>query len=246
MTQSVKLGAAERIILAVDTAQARDADRLTGIAQDSGARYVKFGLQALFALGLRDCAALAEGHGLEWVADAKLHDIPKTVASAVDNFADLGYPPFGITIHTSAGEAAMKLAQQRAGTIKMLGVTVLTSIQNGESLRIFRASAQTKALELAYDAARAGLKGVVASPLEIGAIKSDDQTQHLFAMIPSTRSFGVSHGDQERVATPGEAIRNGADLLVIGRQITGAENPTVAYASLVSEIDDALALGPLA
>jgi orotidine-5'-phosphate decarboxylase len=93
---------------------------------------------------------------------------------------------------------------------------------------------------LAHDAVRGTIKGIVASPREVGAIKSDPFTSNLFAMIPGTRSAGAESHDQANVDTPAAAIADGADLLVIGRQITKAENPAKAYESLVVEIEGAL------
>jgi orotidine-5'-phosphate decarboxylase len=80
------------------------------------------------------------------------------------------------------------------------------------------------------------LAGVVSSPLEVGMIKGDPETQDLFAMIPGTRSASADHGDQARVTTPAVAIQDGADLLVIGRQISQAENPAAAFEAVVAEI----------
>jgi orotidine-5'-phosphate decarboxylase len=258
----IQLSARERIILSIDTSGREDAERLAAVAQQAGARLVKMGLELSSATSWSYCSELAERHGLGWVADAKLDDIPHTVAGkgtqdsggTVKNIAGLAHPPFGITIHTTAGLEAMRKAQQVAGDVKMLGVTVLTSISDEECYAMYgpvfdpeqppsahRMSAFRRAtvMRLARSAARAGLAGFVSSPLEVSMIKSDPETQGLFAMIPGTRSEGVDHGDQSRVATPGEAIEDGADLLVIGRQITQAENPAAAYQALVTEIEAA-------
>ena len=235
-----ELSARERIILSVDTSNEAQAEKLARVAQQSGARFIKMGLELSTARSWDYCAELAARHGLDWVADAKIDDIPKTVEAAVRNIAALSHPPFGITMHTTAGEQAMRAAQEAAGNIKMLGVTVLTSITDDEAERLFGAAADTKVPELARIAAAAGIGGIVCSPLEVGAIKGDPATAGLFAMIPGTRSENADHGDQARVTTPAAAIRDGADLLVIGRQITQAEDPALAYAQLVAEIEGAM------
>ncbi len=240
-----ELPAAERIILAIDTSTEKDAERLASVAQEAGARFVKLGLELSSATSWQYTSDLAARHELDWVADAKLNDIPNTVAGAVRNISDLEHPPFGITVHTSSGLEAMRIAQKEAGDIKILGVTVLTSIKSeteeGEELsegeRLFHVPVPQKVMELATDAARSGVKGVVCSPLEVGMIKSDPETKHLFAMIPSARSATADVQDQARVGTPGAAINDGADLLVIGRQIAKAEDPTAAYEALVAEIE---------
>jgi orotidine-5'-phosphate decarboxylase len=243
-----ELPAAERIILAIDTSHEADAVRLATVAQEAGARFVKLGLELSSATDWRYCSELAAAYDLDWVADAKLHDIPSTVLGAVRNIKGVEHPPFGITMHATAGSEAMRLAQEEAGEIKMLGVTILTSIkakpEEGEELsegeRMYHVPVSQKVMELARDAVRAGVLGVVASPLEVGMIKRDPETSGLFAMIPGTRSADAEVQDQARVGTPGAAIRDGADLLVIGRQITQAKDPAAAYDALVGEIEAAL------
>lgn len=246
-----ELSPAERIILAVDASKEEDAERLVGIAQQAGARFVKLGLELSSATSWHYCSDLAAEHDLDWVADAKLDDIPNTVVNAVKNIKNLPHPPFGITMHTTAGFEAMRQAQEEAGDIKMLGVTVLTSIKDkpdkekGETVsegeRMFHVPVQQKVMELAFDAENAGLLGIVAGPQEVGLIKSNVQTSKLFAMIPGTRSATAEVQDQARVGTPAAAIRDGADLLVIGRQIAKAEDPAEAFESLVAEITEASA-----
>jgi orotidine-5'-phosphate decarboxylase len=230
------LSARERIILAIDTSRREEAEMLAATAEQAGARFVKMGLELSSAESWLYCSQLAARHGLEWVADAKLDDIPHTVVGAIRNISGLAHPPFGITMHTTAGMEAMRAAQEAAGPIKMLGVTVLTSLKDDEAQRLYGVPARQKVMALARDAAAAGLAGIVSSPLEVGMIKSDPQTQNLFAMIPGTRSASAAPGDQARVGTPIAAIKDGADLLVIGRQITHAENPALAYEALVAEI----------
>lgn len=238
----------ERIILAVDTSDPGRASRLVGVAKDAGAKYVKMGLQLGGAIGWPRCSELAAGSGVGWVADAKLCDIPKTVSETVKNFGRLDHPPFGITMHVTSGRESMRQAQKAADRIRMLGVTVLTSIPEAETGEIFydlpddydygagNPLTEAKVAKLARIAVESGLEGLVCSPLEVGAVKADPETRHLFAMVPSTRSPGVSGHDQSRKATPAEAIRDGADLLVIGRQITEAADPASAYSNLVEEI----------
>ena len=241
----------ERIILAIDTSESEHAAGLIRIARDSGALYVKMGLELASATSWRHCSELASDTGVDWVADAKLCDISNTVAKTVSNISNLAHPPFGITMHVSSGREAMRVAQEEAGRIKMLGVTVLTSLTSEDVREIFYDNPATRAeagasglvpekvLRLAKIAVEAGLKGLVCSPQEVGAIKSDPATASLFTMIPGTRSIGVDSHDQSRRTTPAEAIRDGADLLVIGRQIIKAADPALAYSSLVEELPPA-------
>lgn len=234
-----ELSARERIILAIDTSDSAEAIRLTKIAKKAGARFVKLGLEISSATSWQFCSSLAADNELDWVADAKLHDIPNTVKNTVRNIRKTAHPPFGITIHTLSGREALKVAQEEAGTIKMLGVTILTSIDAEESAQQFHEDVPNTVMHLARKAVDAGVAGLVCSPLEVGLVKATPETAGLFTMIPGTRSVTAETADQVRVSTPAEAIRNRADLLVIGRQVTGDPEPVTAYEAVVAEVEGA-------
>jgi orotidine-5'-phosphate decarboxylase len=231
----------EKVILAIDTSDKSEAEKLATLAHDAGALYVKLGTEIQSATSWEYCSELARANGLGWVADAKLDDIPNTVAQTVKNIATLSHPPFGITMHTTAGVDSMRAAQKAAGEVKVLGVTILTSISEEEARKIYNIpesmTVGEKVLELAEKAAISGLMGVVASPKEVGMIKKNPKTKNLFAMIPGSRSVSADSNDQARSDTPAATIKNGADLLVIGRQITQADNPAEAYNQLLKEIE---------
>ncbi len=127
----------ERIILAVDTSEESQARHLIQVAKGAGAQYVKMGLELGSAIGWRLCSELAAEAGVDWVADAKLCDIPNTVVQTVRNLIQYDHPPFAITMHVTSGREAMRQAQEVAGGIKMLGVTVLTSSSEGEVKEMF-------------------------------------------------------------------------------------------------------------
>lgn len=232
----------ERIILAIDTSDEERARDLAQVAQDISPRgsKVKFGLELSSSKSWEFCSNLANEYGLEWVADAKLDDIPSTVAGAVKNLRHLEWPPFAITMHTTAGTESMRAAQEEAESVKILGVTVLTSLNETESKRIFGLNRSAAVLYLAHTAFESGLSGVVASAKELNVLKRDANTRSLFTMIPGTRSLGADSHDQNNVTTPAEAIRDGADTLVIGRQISQAEDPIKAYRDLITEIEGAI------
>jgi orotidine-5'-phosphate decarboxylase len=228
--------AAEHIILAIDTSDIEKADQLARIARDAGSLYVKFGLDLSSATSWRDCSDLAARLGLGWVADAKLDDIPNTVVSAVGNLTRLQHPPMGITIHTNAGVEAMYRAQQEAGSIRMLGVTALTSLSDNDCLKLHGRPRREVVRQRSLYAVEAELAGIVASPREVAMIKDDPDTRHLYAMIPGIRPAGVDALDQSAIGTPGAAILAGADLLVIGRPITEAPDPAQAFADIAAEM----------
>ncbi|MEI6850715.1 MAG: orotidine-5'-phosphate decarboxylase [Candidatus Saccharibacteria bacterium] len=239
-----ELSSRERIILAIDTSQPDEAERLAKIAKAAGARFVKLGLELSSATSWKYCSDLAAENGLDWVADAKIDDIPNTVRNTVGNIRKLDHPPFGITIHTTAGIEAMRAAQEEANKndkiIKMLGVTVLTSVKDEEAREIYHVSASQEVLELAFRAVDAGIEGIVCSPMEVGMVKNNPKTRNLFAMIPGSRMTGAETHDQNRPKTPAETIKAGADLLVIGRPITDDKQPDRAFEAHVVEIESEL------
>ena len=230
----------ERIVLALDTSSEERAEKLIEMAASAGGQFVKLGLELASATSWRYCSRLAAAHGLDWVADSKLDDIPNTVVATVENLSNLDHPPVAITIHTSVGLEAMRQAQARAETIKMLGVTVLTSISAAESEAIYGRRPSEAVMILAEMAVDAGLKGIVASPKEVATIKQNQKTETLFAMIPGVRSATAGVQDQVRVSTPAATIKAGADLIVIGRQVTQAKDPRQAYKDVSAEVRSAL------
>lgn len=255
-----ELGAANRLVLAIDTSDGTRARQLAEIASDAGALLIKEGLELMTApeLGPEFCSRNAEETGLDWVADAKLADIPTTTARAVANIAKLPHPPVAITIQTSSGVESMRAAQETAGEhgIVMLGVTELTTVTE-EELRavyetMFAAVGVHKVPEgislrklvvhaRALNAARAGVKGLVASSQELrDPLGTDPKLSTMLTMIPGTRSTGEATHDQQNVGTPYQALVDGATLLVIGRQVTASENPSLAFSLLVDETNAGL------
>lgn len=168
-------------------------------------------------------------------ADAKLHDIPNTVANGVRALDAAGADL--ITVHASGGHNMLQAAAQAATHAKILAVTVLTSIADVDCEYVFGRTASQTVQLLATLAARAGVPGIVCSPKELEMLNTDDSTKALFKVIPGIRpTWHGKSDDQQRTATPAEAIKNGADLLVIGRPITHAENPREAAERINSEL----------
>jgi orotidine-5'-phosphate decarboxylase len=181
--------------------------------------------------------------------DLKYHDIPNTVAGAVT--AAAGLPGIGLlNVHASGGLEMMRAAAKaladaapKAPGAKLLAVTILTSL-NRAALRQsgFNGTPAARALALARLAKKAGIDGVVASPLEIKAIRRACGKDFLI-VVPGVRprqEGAVRRDDQARVATPAEAIHAGADYLVIGRPITAAPNPRSAAQAIVAEMAGAI------
>ncbi len=174
--------------------------------------------------------------------DLKFHDIPNTVAGAVAAASRLPNIRL-LTVHTSGDVAMMRAAREAVGGTKnrpaLLGVTVLTSLDAPALRRVgIAGSPQSRAVALARLAKKAGLDGVVASAREAGAIRRACGTKFLI-VVPGVRRSSAARNDQARVATPSEAIRAGADFLVVGRPITAAPNPRRAALEIVEEIASA-------
>lgn len=220
----------DRLVVAVD-ASSRDeilrlADSLHGVAG-----VLKIGLQAFVANGpgiVRELVAREEKVFL----DLKIHDIPNTAGHAIAEAASLG--AFMATVHTAGGGAMLRACRQDA--LLVLGVTVLTSLAQDDLAEIgLDGTAVANAVRLARLAQRSGLRGVVASPLEIEPIRAACGAD-LVIVTPGIRPAGTDAGDQRRTMTPREAMRAGADYLVVGRPITGAADPREAASRVAEEM----------
>ena len=174
--------------------------------------------------------------GAKIFLDLKCHDIPHQVEGAVRSLAGLGVGL--ITVHTSGGPAMLEAAARGAAQsdTKVLGVTVLTSLDDKDLVAIGATSAAAALVkQRALLAREAGLDGVVASPLEAEAIRS--LIPDGFEIVtPGIRPVGSAAGDQRRISTPGDAILAGASRLVVGRPITQATSPGDASSAILTEI----------
>jgi orotidine-5'-phosphate decarboxylase len=231
----------ERLIVALDYpslsqahAMARQLEGLAG--------HFKIGSQLFTAEGPRALEKLARLGGI--FLDLKFHDIPHTVAGAVTAAADLPGVRF-LDVHTLGGLEMMRGAVEaiaaRRSRPRLLGVTILTSHDERSLQRVGLSGApEVNALRLAKLARQAGVDGVVASAREVRRIRRSCGEQFLL-VVPGIRPAASGKQDQVRVATPGDAIRAGADYLVVGRPITAAPAPAAAAAAIVAEIGQALA-----
>ena len=176
--------------------------------------------------------------GFEVFLDLKFHDIPNTVAAAVRAAAELGV--WMVNVHASGGrrmmEAAADSLQSFATRPKLIGVTVLTSMSDEDLAELGCAeSAQQRVMRLAALAADSGLDGVVCSAREAAMLRRS-LGRDFCLVTPGIRLAGDAAGDQRRVLTPADAIAEGADYLVIGRSITGAEDPLAALERVHAEL----------
>ena len=201
--------------------------------------WVKIGMEFFYAHGLRGYAAVAEA-GLPVFLDLKLHDIPNTVASAMKALMRIEPIPAIVNLHATGGFDMMKAAADAvAGQSKLIAVTILTSLSDDDIWAAGFETAkntETHARALAELSKRAGLDGVVCSPHDLTGIRHDLGRDFL-TVVPGIRPADAATQDQKRVATPQAALAAGADILVIGRAITGAADPARAAQDILAGRD---------
>ena len=231
-----------QLIVALDVENLAAANELITILSDE-IKWFKIGKQLFTAVGPASVKLLREAEKAIFL-DLKFHDIPNTVAGAVTSGTSVGANM--INLHASGGlemmRAAAEAAEKQASELgvpkpTLLGVTVLTSVDEGNFQRDFgtQRKLESQVAYLAELSKQAGLDGVVASPLEIELIRKvcgDD----FVILTPGVRPVWAASNDQQRVMTPAEAINAGADYIVVGRPITAAENPREAARTILQEI----------
>jgi len=222
----------ERLIVALDRSER---DEILSLADSLGEAVgmFKIGLQAFVTNGpsiVREVASRGQVF-----LDLKLHDIPNTASIAAAEGAALGVAL--LTIHASGGVAMMQACRaSAAASTRLLGVTILTSLQTEDLAQIgLEGDPVRNAVRLAGLASIAGLDGVVASPLEIEAIR-DAYGEDLLVVVPGIRGSGEPAGDQRRTMSAADAVSRGASYIVVGRPITAASDPRAAALRLVDEI----------
>jgi orotidine-5'-phosphate decarboxylase len=195
---------------------------------------LKVGLELYLRYGPDAVASVRGASGVEIFLDLKLHDIPATVAGAARAVARLR--PALLTVHAAAGPAAIRAAAEAVPDTRIVAVTVLTSLGEGDLSRIgLGGPVSDAARRLAALAVESGARGLVCSPREVAEIRAEVGDDVLL-ITPGVRPAGAAVNDQARVATPEEALRSGADLLVIGRPITGAADPGAAAATVAAAL----------
>jgi orotidine-5'-phosphate decarboxylase len=204
-------------------------------------RWIKIGLQMFTAYGPDYVKAVAD-EGFNIFLDLKLHDIPNTVAKAVESLAPL---PIGmLTLHTSGGREMMSYARKAQLASKpdllLLGVTVLTSMDaSGLSELGVSVSPEAQVSRLGQLASDAGLTGLVCSPLEVGMLRKQ-LPAGIQLVTPGIRPAGEAGGDdQKRIMTPADAARAGSSYIVVGRPILKAKDPVAATRAILADLASA-------
>jgi orotidine-5'-phosphate decarboxylase len=227
----------DRLIVALDIPEASDARRLVQTIGDSAVFY-KVGMELAYGGGLGLVPELVSA-GKQVFLDLKLHDIPNTVERASAQAAKLGAK--FLTVHAYPQTMRAAVAGAKGSGLQILAVTVLTSYDDAD---LFEAGYRFGVVETvrrrAEQALELGVDGLVASAAEAATVRQIVGAE-LVLVTPGIRPAGATAGDQKRVATPAEAIRNGADYLVVGRPVTQAPDPRAAAEAVVGEIKAALA-----
>ena len=226
----------ERLIVALDVSSAAAAQKIVAAVGDSALTY-KVGMQLYTAEGpqvVRDLVA----SGRQVFLDLKYHDIPNTVASAVREVSALGVSL--LTIHAAGGgkmvRAATEAARSSNSALKILGVTVLTSMDDNDlNSTGVRGRVLDQVLRLAALAISDGCHGVVCSAHETPDLRRELGNDFLI-VNPGVRPAGSDHGDQARVVTPAQAISSGATHIVVGRPITAAGDPASEAKAILEQM----------
>jgi orotidine-5'-phosphate decarboxylase len=225
----------DRLVIAIDRSS-RDEILALADALHGAAGVYKIGLQAFIANGPSIVEELV-GRGEKIFLDLKIHDIPNTAKHAIAEAARSGASI--LNVHAAGGPAMMSAcadALSHGDRPLLLAVTILTSIDSDELAAIgFQGDAVSNAVRLARMAQRSGLDGVVASPLEIEAIR--EACDNFVILTPGIRGPGDDAGDQSRTLSAAEAIRRGATYIVVGRPITEASDPRGAALRLLETIE---------
>jgi len=222
----------DRLIVALDVPSVGEAEALVEKLGDSVIFY-KVGLQLVFAGGLPFAERLRRS-GKRVFLDVKLLDIDNTIAGAVKSIAAMGMT--FVTIHAYPKAMAAAVAARGNASLGLLGVTVLTSMDDDDLAAAGYAEGIVDTVgRRAAQAKEAGMDGIVAAPGEAAMVRAI-AGPNIAIVTPGIRPEGAELGDQKRTATPAAAIAAGADYLVVGRPITAATDPPAAAAEIVREI----------
>ena len=233
----------EYLIFPLDVSSREEALHYVKILKDEVGLF-KVGLELFVSAGPEILGSIREITGAGIFLDLKLHDIPATMTRAF--LSASGYGPQFVTVHCDAGEGFLReVAEQNPGRTKILGITLLTSLNSRHLARLgFQENYVKDLLKVvllrAEIAKEAGCHGIVCSGQEVAAVKS--KMPELIAVTPGIRPAWsvVGKDDQKRIVTPADAVRAGADYIVVGRPIRDASSPAEAARRVAEEIESVL------
>ncbi|WP_416883645.1 orotidine-5'-phosphate decarboxylase [Marivita sp.] len=233
----------DRLIVALDVPNALDGLHLAEKLGDAVSFY-KIGLGMLTGGGLALADELKKEHGKRIFLDMKLFDIGATVEAAVRGLAqfDLDF----LTVHGDPYVVRAAKEGAAGSDLKILAVTILTSLERSDldSAMIKDGAVPDLVVERAGRAFDAGADGVISSPNEAALIRALPESKGRLIVTPGVRPAGADLGDQKRVATPANAVKNGVDHIVVGRPVWKAADPRVAAEAIVAEMQSPQATQP--
>ena len=195
---------------------------------------VKVGLEVFLRDGHASVQAARDASGCEIFLDLKLHDIPATVGGAAESVSILN--PKYLTVHASGGAEMIKAAVDAVPNTYITAVTVLTSLDQAQLTNFgWAGTAQDIVKRLAVMSVSAGARAIVCSPQEVASVRAEVGNAAVL-ITPGVRPAGSDAGDQKRIATPQQALADGADLLVIGRPITASSDVAAAAAQIAASV----------
>ncbi len=202
---------------------------------------VKIGMEFFYAHGRSGYEAVA-AEGAPIFLDLKLHDIPNTVAGGLRALMSLDPAPFLVNVHTAGGPDMMRAAADAVdGRSKLIGVTIMTSLNDQDIHAVgYDPAMGTDGHVVAMSklTQECGLDGVVCSPRDIESVKAATSVDFL-TIVPGIRPADTDVADQKRIATPGSAVKAGADVIVVGRAITQSPDPAAAADAIRAEVEAA-------
>lgn len=223
----------KKIILALDEIQ--DLDEALALVKKIGPQVYAVKVHNLYdKFGPSIVDKLKEAGAEKVWVDFKLYDIPNTGRLRAENInADI------ISVHASGGVKMMKAIVDSCVALRkeIFAVTALTSFIENEVKQIYNREVDDVVLTLAKLSNEAGVSGIVCSPKEVKILRAHPEFKNLKIIVPGVRSIGTDTNDQSRVGTPKQAIADGADFLVIGREITSSKDPVLALLAIQKEID---------
>jgi orotidine-5'-phosphate decarboxylase len=229
--------ARDRLIVALDVPDVGAAEKLVTVLGASVSFY-KVGMELAYGGGFGLIGRLAS-EGKQVFVDLKLHDIPNTVERAVAQIARTGAT--FLTVHAYPQTMLAARAGSAGSGLKLLAVSVLTSCDDADLAEAgYALGVRALVARRGEQALAAGIDGLVASPAEAAMLRAA-LGQKMLIVTPGVRPAGAQTGDQKRIATPRQAISDGADYLVVGRPVAQASDPRAAAETIVAEIASALA-----
>ncbi|MDI6027332.1 orotidine-5'-phosphate decarboxylase [Corticibacterium sp. UT-5YL-CI-8] len=232
---TVPASMSDRLIVGLDVPTVKEAEAVVR-GLDGVATFYKIGYQLAFAGGLDFARELAQG-GTKIFLDMKLLDIDNTVAKGVENIVKMGVTMLTLHAYPNAMKAAVEAA--RGSDLCLLAVTVLTSMDEADMTAAgYEYDPHTLVLRRSEQAMATGMGGIVCSAGEAAAVRKI-VGQDMAVVTPGIRPAGADHGDQKRVVTPSQALRNGSSHLVVARPIVGAVDRRAAAQAILREMEAA-------